>query len=115
MPERSTTTHALDRGLAERNRILANLHAPLRPPNFCRREEWEVVVQVPRKKIVNVVFAGIDSCHERRPGYRRNRRESRGQVKKWSLVAEPGQIWMSTFGDEPACEDTGHAVQSTDT
>src|SRR5438876_12399572 len=97
MPERRTTAHTLDRGLAERERILANLYTPFRAANFCRREEWEVVVEVQRKKIVNVEFAGIDSCHERRLGYRRNRRVRRAQVGKCSLVAQLGQTAQFPF------------------
>ena len=102
MPERRTATHALDRGLAERDRVLANLYTPFRAANFCRREEWEVAVQVPRKKIVNVVFARIDSSHERRPGHGRDWRKCRAQFAKCSLVAQLSQIGQFPFGDESA-------------
>src|SRR2546430_11573924 len=112
MPKRRTATHTLDRGLAERDRILANLYTPFRAANFCRREEWEVVVQVPRKKIVNVVFAGIDSCHERRPGYRRNRRECRAQFAKSFPVPQPSQIWQVPLRDGPAGERPGPTIEN---
>src|SRR5437870_5794554 len=102
MLERRTTTHALDRGLAERNRVIDNLHAQLRRPNCCRREEWRIVVEVSREKIVDVVFAGIDSCHERSPSYRRNRRECRAQVAKCFLVAQLSETGQFPYGDESA-------------
>src|SRR5438876_529612 len=102
VPLGRTATHTLDRGLAERDRILAHLYTPFRAANFCRREEWEVVVQVPCKKIVNVVFAGIDSCHERRPSHWRDWRKRRAQFAKCSLVAQLSQIGQFPFGDESA-------------
>src|SRR5437764_12077592 len=100
MPERRTATHALDRGLAERDRILANLYTPFRAANFCRREEWEVAVKVPRKKIVNVVFARIDSSHERRPGHGSDWRNCREQFATCSVVAQLSQMGQFPLGDD---------------
>src|SRR2546430_16025959 len=102
MPKRRTATHTLDRGLAERDRISANRYTPFGAVNFCRREEWEVAVKVPRKKIVNVVFARIDSSHERRPGHGRDWRKCRAQFAKCYLVAQLSQIGQFPYGDESA-------------
>ena len=51
-------------GAAQRHGVLANLQATLRPLNLRRREIGQIIAEIARKKIVDVVFARIYSGHE---------------------------------------------------
>ena len=48
---------AFDLGLAERNGIFADLDMTFRPLDFRRRKKRQIVLQIARQKIVDVVLA----------------------------------------------------------
>ena len=100
MPERRASSHAFDLRLAERDGVLADLQAPLRPFDFSRREKWKVVILIAREEVINVVLAGIHARHKCGPGYGRDRGKGCTQLPEGPLLLEPRQIWQLTFSDK---------------
>src|SRR6266536_3491328 len=112
MPEGRAFSHAFDSCFAERNRVLADLYAPLRTAYFRRRKKRKIVVLIPSEKIVDVVLPGIHPGHERGPCHGRDRRKCRAQLAECSLLLQSREIWQHAFANEPFGEFWIHAVES---
>src|SRR5205823_10533120 len=65
VPERRSLAHSLDARATQRHCVLANLQTALRPFDFRRRKIREIVTEIARQKIVNIMLAWIYSSHER--------------------------------------------------
>src|SRR5436305_331582 len=100
MPEWRASSHAFDLRLAERDGVLAELQAPLRPLDFSGREKRKIVVLIAREEVINTVLDVIHAGHKCGPGYGRDRGKGCTQLPEGPLLLELCQIWQLTFCDK---------------
>src|SRR5262249_31071252 len=111
VPKRRSPPHALDLRFAKRNRVFADFHRALWSADFSRGQKRKIILLVAREKIIDIVFARIHAGHERGPCHRRNRRVSRAQLTKRSLLLEGCQIRQLTLRNEPLRKLGIHAIK----
>src|SRR5579872_2796057 len=112
MPERRSAPHPFNSGSAERHRVFANLPAPLWSFDLRRRKVRQVVAEIPRQKIIDIVLARIHSSHKGRPSYWRNGGVRSPQFSEGPLLAQLRQVRQPAFCDESLGQFRIHTVEA---
>src|ERR1051325_23216 len=112
MPKRCPAPHSLDFRFAQRQRIFAYSQAPLWFANLCGRKEGEIIVRIPRQKVIDVVLSRIYSSLKRRPCHGRNCRKRRTQRPKSPVVTHVGEVRHSALIHESGGKFGVHAIET---